>query len=836
KPRVGVVNCNSDCLGFIFIDYLSILLSVRPTIDELLRQIAPKSMKIEYKFIDRNGWPIAQNQENLLTIYDILVNQNICIKIKSLPDYVCNGHVTEISETFALPASEPIKQITAANDSVDGFFRRPSAIKRNLLKRQTTRRRMDKPFRIKSSKTAAKLIMISYARQEAAQHALVLKKELISFGYSVYLDVDEIRTGTDWQDALNEAVSTCQIFVPLVTPLYGKTQWTNREVKLADILHKMIIPINFLDQWPPECLAIQFATTQYIPWRPLEDITNDKNNDIKQWSEKHARTVAKLIAEQIPTKIPKVPKPPAPSKHQKPLIVISAHPQQKQLVAEVRISLEDSFDVWCTIDGHEMNDFGSLDSLPNPGINLPTIPEGSETVFNENYKAIARAIVESKRPASMPFAETMSSDNRRLVRMMSQISNISQISSLTPDKMDRLKQFETNVAAAKVVIVLASEAYFKSRTSRQHVYYCEHRKNMVLVRCDKSPVPSWFSMLMADESPISLSDPKYIEAIKAKVKRILDPASKENTKEMQELKVNYLVDYLKKNMPVLDTCVYVIGKVNDQRSEEICKAIGAELAKLKNVTLVTNGGHGASDLVTRAFVEAKEKNEVPNRVISNNQFHSSVVHILPLQNSQNENKQNDETVADHVVFGQNLFLGETMRERETAVARLLNTCILIGGGPEDAHEAQEFIWNDHYVIPVISTGGAASGQFGVPFKIFESPVGVQEEDRRNLSNKEATPEQVAKSVVRIVITVKKCIALYKTEASNCNKSAKKSIKKKKPQEKLDTSVNNGESSDAPSSPDQVLPVVDIDLNANRKAKTSGKWKKMQRLITFARHT
>lgn len=45
-----------------------------------------------------------------------------------------------------------------------------------------------------------------------------------------------------------------------------------------------------------------------------------------------------------------------------------------------------------------------------------------------------------------------------------------------------------------------------------------------------------------------------------------------------------------------------------------------------------------------------------------------------------------------------------MKERDTAIARLLDTCILIEGGPEAAHEAQEFIWNDHYVIPISSTG------------------------------------------------------------------------------------------------------------------------------------
>ena len=42
----------------------------------------------------------------------------------------------------------------------------------------------------------------------------------------------EIRSGLDWQDSLNYAVSNCEFFVPLVTPKYGETQWTNREARL----------------------------------------------------------------------------------------------------------------------------------------------------------------------------------------------------------------------------------------------------------------------------------------------------------------------------------------------------------------------------------------------------------------------------------------------------------------------------------------------------------------------------------------------------------------------------------------------------------------------------
>jgi len=49
------------------------------------------------------------------------------------------------------------------------------------------------------------------------------------------------------------------------------------KVKLADILLKMILPVSFLDHWPPKCLAIQFATTQYIPCKQKVDYEHGKH-------------------------------------------------------------------------------------------------------------------------------------------------------------------------------------------------------------------------------------------------------------------------------------------------------------------------------------------------------------------------------------------------------------------------------------------------------------------------------------------------------------------------------------------------------------------------------
>lgn len=33
---------------------------------------------------------------------------------------------------------------------------------------------------------------------------------------------------------------------------------------MADKLEKKIVPVSFVDNWPPDCLAIQLATIQYI--------------------------------------------------------------------------------------------------------------------------------------------------------------------------------------------------------------------------------------------------------------------------------------------------------------------------------------------------------------------------------------------------------------------------------------------------------------------------------------------------------------------------------------------------------------------------------------------
>ena len=190
----------------------------------------------------------------------------------------------------------------------------------------------------------------------------------------------------------------------------------------------------------------------------------------------------------------------------KSLVVISAHPQQKAIVSKIMNLLSDDFNIWCSTD---LPNGGLIeeDLLPNTPTNqLPTISEGKETTFTDAYFDIARRIVEinkQQRPKSLPpTSENVTFEpKKQLSRLTSQTSETSHL-SLTPDKVDRLKAFQEKVKSAGIVIIVASETYYKSRTSQQHVYYCEHRKKTILVQCDNSPTPPWFQMLMAQDSTL----------------------------------------------------------------------------------------------------------------------------------------------------------------------------------------------------------------------------------------------------------------------------------------------------------------------------------------------
>ena len=75
----------------------------------------------------------------------------------------------------------------------------------------------------------------------------------------------------------------------------------HREVKLADVLGKLILPVSFVEEWPPKVLAIQWATTQFIPWKPEKAVHRLKKHgklDRNVWELDYVHKAAQQIAER----------------------------------------------------------------------------------------------------------------------------------------------------------------------------------------------------------------------------------------------------------------------------------------------------------------------------------------------------------------------------------------------------------------------------------------------------------------------------------------------------------------------------------------------------------
>lgn len=150
---------------------------------------------------------------------------------------------------------------------------------------------------------------------------------------------------------------------------------------------------------------------------------------------------------------------------------------------------------------------------------------------------------------------------------------------------------------------------------------------------------------------------------------------------------------------------------------------------------------------------------------------------------------------------------------------------------DEAHKIEEFIWNDHFVIPVKSTGGAAAGEFNVPQKIFSCPIGVREPEWEVLLNANATPQDVSKAVVRVICDLKNSIHEHRTgkkENRSLNRAGKPIKKRTAVRRRLGSfriDVTQNANTDhsrfpMPSTPDKFLPIVDSNSPGTSSSSSS----------------
>ena len=594
KQRFGVQLINEFVIGFIFAEMEDTASHVHELIDNQLHSsIGDKN---SFVLIDINGWPVMLDQENEIKVWDLIIHGMFRIMIiKSIANDVID-HADIITDIHHEPNSiEGSSEHNVAHSVEDQFL-----TSKNL-------NHSINPFH-----TSTKPILISYVRNEAEQHARQLKTELNDLGCQVFLDVDEIECGHDWQDALNNAVLNCDLFVPLITPNYGYTLWTNREVKLADIKQKQIVPISFLDHWPPECLAIQFASTQYISWKSQADFEKaekdgegERAKDIRFWDQPFVRNTAKAIAgffksietsgqqqsveinktqiELIPnieqTSIEeniwaklnnnnntefsqshrvkysvKINNNPSILKRRKS-IVISAHPKQSDFVSLIRNELSKlDFDVWSSTD----MTIGTNNGLETNFSSQISNDFTSDLIGNNHNGEQTLLMSESSQESQLnpifnkPPRLTFSLSNEQInYPQCSQYEHCgSQTSIFSPEDFNKAQNFRNRVDEARIVIIVLSNSYCDSRTCKTQAFYCDFRKEVIAIKVEDSNLPHWVSKLYDDDimEKHNKNDEEFLTQLKQRVRSIISESRNTFKSAMTAAKIDSLADYLGKNL------------------------------------------------------------------------------------------------------------------------------------------------------------------------------------------------------------------------------------------------------------------------------------------------
>lgn len=742
KPKVGIKARSGMGLGFIFSELSLTLADLRT----LIQREVPffSGVQDSYHFLDANGWPVMRQLERYVQVSEVLASSCVLVGMELPPqaheasDETDGNWMRHLSFSSSKDMDRQISLHTTPPQSSPAAQAAIAAADTSPDKRR-------------------KQLLISYVRAEAADYALHLKMKLAELGFSVYLDVHEISVGVDWQDSLNFAVSNCEVFIPLVTPRYGETLWTNREVKLADVLGKYILPVNFLPEWPPRCLAIQFATTQFVVCSPsftpamsnvnadckdgsrkmaswdLEDITTAAGEICKKLRRlsktEHAVTSAPSLTRMRTLRKTFVGKLPAmskmtsaseadipPSKIQ--LVVICLHPEQQAFGQEVKQWLEgrcaESYSVWLSCETELPSGMSDTQSVPSS----PNVKEEDDGGQN-------------------------SSESGGTEGQNARFQNVS-------DK-------------AAVVLVILSKEFTESQTCKQQMFYCEQRKPIVPIHLYEFSMPGWLNMLLRTSCAEGVSQHNYRQNLMARLDRILHSAAPENQGHSQnEAMVSHAVDQIKKTVST-DCCIYIAGSTTfrNEKSINICKSIGVHLARLEAVSIATGGFFGIGETVSRAFYEESQRLERKGEVW----------HILPDRDVKDFRKrasQNPDGTFAVATFGKTLFFGDSVRQRESIVGRCFEICILVEGGPGAAHEAEEFVWNDRLVIPLGCTGGAAGGKFSLPEKMFEKPRGVTDEDWQSLRSTDLSADEIGKCVAQIVMGILQHLSVTRRRSPTCS--------------------------------------------------------------------
>lgn len=123
-------------------------------------------------------------------------------------------------------------------------------------------------------------VMVSFREPETGEtrdcSALAIAQSLQARGFSVFASAVGIMGGANWPVSIQAAVEGCSAMVIIASPGYGASAWTRREMALADMHGKPLVPVWHSGTWPPLAAAIYLAERQFLPQRALNQRPNAK--------------------------------------------------------------------------------------------------------------------------------------------------------------------------------------------------------------------------------------------------------------------------------------------------------------------------------------------------------------------------------------------------------------------------------------------------------------------------------------------------------------------------------------------------------------------------------
>ena len=752
KPKYGIiiegVSDSSLPVGFLFCASNISITQLKDEIRIQLPSVYSFLSAVHFAFLDINGWPISRQQESAVTVLEVACSSAIRIRCATPPMQSIEGSMPNVNK----------QQMATLGNLLDGSTLQPVTEAIEYADTSLVQSFADPDISSlhKSSVSSSCEILISYVHTEASSYALLLKTALQERKYNVFLDIHCIQGGTDWHDALNNAISNCSLFIPLITSQYGQTLWTNREVKLADVLGKVIIPVNFLGNWPPKCLAIQFATTQFV--------AGIKNQSTPEIPEDIDYDVVAKVATEISDRY-SIEK------------VAVSHDSFEEPADGVEpynscLSRQDTQPVLDDASSDRYS--GSSSSIYMPGSPLllrkkssvrsyaSTLPSAVDASYRESLMRSRDGkplIVICCAPQQQEFVQSLVDDlnpNSYEIWCSTEVDP-------AEDEENARTNFQQKADEAGVVIFVLSEDFAESAFCEQQVYYCEQRKRMIPLIYKPMQLPGWMAMLIGTSTFISCQSHSYKSTLLERVDKLFNPknAEEELKKTLkQKVELANMCSRLSEQLPT-GKHVYISGGTQfySKSGKAICESLGKELAKDESIVLITGGFYGVGETVSKSFHDERLRLNKPHGVCH-------VVAIRDKEDKSNQTRQNPDGTFAQVPFGDTLFFGESVREREMLTPRVVDLCILVEGGPGAAFEAQQFAWNGNQVIPVKVSGGAASGLFNIPSSVFVKPQNVNESNWLTLADDSATPEEIASALFGIVQALKGSSISSRTRCSS----------------------------------------------------------------------